>query len=92
MSRCDCCGRPDRSIGEPDFEHDVSKHCFDRFSDLGTEPVKPVLQGRDLIGAGVKPGPRMGAALKAAFEAQLDDDTLGKEVLLSVALTHLGAA
>ena len=51
-----------------------------------------VLQGRDLIGAGIKPGPHMGVALKAAFEAQLEDEALDREALLSVALQHLAAA
>jgi tRNA nucleotidyltransferase (CCA-adding enzyme) len=92
MSRCDCCGRPGRHIGDPDLEAAVSDECFDRFGDLGVDPVQPVLQGRDLIGAGIKPGPHMGVALKAAFEAQLEDEALDREALLSVALQHLAAA
>ena len=86
MSRCDCCGRPDRRIGDPDLEHDISEHCFARFGDLGAEPVKPTLQGRDLIAAGVKPGPHMGPALKRAYNAQIEDETLDREALLAVAL------
>jgi len=35
---------------------------------------KPLLQGRDAQALGVKPGPAMGALLKAAFEAQLDGE------------------
>ena len=33
---------------------------------------KPILQGRDLIALGLKPGPDFSRILKAAFEAQLD--------------------
>jgi tRNA nucleotidyltransferase (CCA-adding enzyme) len=33
---------------------------------------RPLLQGRDLVARGVKPGPQMGALLKESFEAQLD--------------------
>ena len=33
---------------------------------------KPILQGRDLVARGMKPGPTFGAVLKESFEAQLD--------------------
>ena len=33
---------------------------------------KPLVQGRDLIALGMKPGPQFGGILKAAYEAQLD--------------------
>ena len=33
---------------------------------------EPILQGRQLIKIGYKPGPALGKILKAAFEAQLD--------------------
>ena len=33
---------------------------------------KPIVQGRDLIALGMKPGVRFGVILKAAYEAQLD--------------------
>ncbi|ABU60150.1 CCA tRNA nucleotidyltransferase [Roseiflexus castenholzii] len=32
----------------------------------------PLVRGRDLIAAGVEPGPRLGALLRRAYEAQLD--------------------
>mgnify|MGYP003146757092 CR=1 FL=1 len=87
MSRCDCCGRPDRHIGDPDLEHDISEQCFSRFGDLGAEPVRPIVQGRDLIQEGMRPGPQIGTALRAAYEAQMEDETLNREALLAVALT-----
>ena len=36
------------------------------------EPPCPILQGRDLIARGFKPGKEMGALLQKAFDAQLD--------------------
>lgn len=33
---------------------------------------KPILQGRDLLALGIKPGPEMGEILNNAYEAQLD--------------------
>lgn len=32
----------------------------------------PLVRGRDLIAAGVAPGPRLGEMLRRAYEAQLD--------------------
>ncbi|MCR5414430.1 MAG: polynucleotide adenylyltransferase [Kiritimatiellae bacterium] len=39
---------------------------------IAAEKPKPILQGRDLIARGFKPGARFGKWLAAAFEAQLD--------------------
>jgi tRNA nucleotidyltransferase (CCA-adding enzyme) len=36
------------------------------------QPPAPLLKGRHLMQAGMRPGPAMGDLLKAAFEAQLD--------------------
>ena len=86
MCKCDSCGSPFVNIGDPDFEHQTSQLCFDHFSDLGAEPVAPILMGRHLIGAGVKPGRHFKAMLDRAFEAQIEDDTLGVEELLAIAI------
>jgi tRNA nucleotidyltransferase (CCA-adding enzyme) len=40
--------------------------------DLETAAPRPILLGRHLIAAGLKPGPDFGTLLDAAFEAQLD--------------------
>lgn len=87
MCRCDSCGDPNgRSrIGSPDFEHETSALCWDRFSDIGPDPVKPVLMGRHLIKAGLKPGPDFTTRLDRAFEAQLDGIS-DIDALLQVAL------
>ncbi len=85
MSKCDCCGRPDRHIGDPDLEHQASDACWAHFSEFGEQPIPPLLQGRDLIAAGMKPGVHFGTMLHAAYEAQLEDDTLSKDDLLRIA-------
>jgi tRNA nucleotidyltransferase (CCA-adding enzyme) len=42
--------------------------------ELQSRAPKPLLQGRNLRAAGLKPGPRFGKLLKAAFEAQLEGE------------------
>lgn len=86
MCKCDSCGSPFVNIGDPDFEHQTSQLCFDHFSGLGADPVAPILMGRHLIGAGVKPGRHFKAMLDRAFEAQIEDDTLGVDELLAIAI------
>jgi hypothetical protein len=73
------------SIGDPDLEHETSTACWDRFSEIGPEPVKAILMGRHLIGAGVKPGPTFKVRLDAAYEQQIEgiEDL---DALLNVAL------
>ena len=84
MCKCDSCGSPFVSIGDPDMDHKTSQMCWDHFSEFGDDPIKPILMGRHLIKAGIKPGPHFKKALDAAFEAQIDgiDDL---DELLSVA-------
>ena len=88
VCRCDSCGGPDVSIGDPDLEHETSTACWDRFSEIGPEPVKAILMGRHLIGAGVKPGPTFKVRLDAAYEQQIegveDIDTLLQVALAAV--------
>ncbi len=90
VSKCDCCGNFHSKIGDPDLEEVNSQACFSRFGDLGPEPVAALIGGKDLIRAGVKPGPTMGKGLKAAHEAQLDDETLSEEQLIAIALEAIG--
>ena len=40
---------------------------------------KPLIQGRDLIALGMKPGVEFGVILKKCFEAQLDGEFIGLE-------------
>ena len=92
MSRCDSCGKPDemRDIRDPELEHAISDLCWEYFKLVGgPKPVAALLQGRDLIAAGYKPGRTFSIALKAAYEAQLDDDTLDIPALVEIARPHL---
>jgi tRNA nucleotidyltransferase (CCA-adding enzyme) len=86
MCKCDSCGGPSVSIGDPDFEHKTSQMCWDRFSEFGADPIAPLLMGRHLIGAGVKPSRMFTPMLNAAFEAQIEDESLKVDDLLKVAL------
>lgn len=87
VCKCDSCGDPDgrARIGSPDFEHETSKACWDHFDDIGPEPIKPILMGRHLQNAGVKPGPVFKKMLDAAYELQIqgvdDIDSLLQEAL-----------
>jgi tRNA nucleotidyltransferase (CCA-adding enzyme) len=49
--------------------------------ELGTQPIKPVVTGRDLIALGLQPGPEMGRILKSLFERQLNGES--RESLLA---------
>ena len=90
MSLCDHCGNPHRGIGDPDLEAKYSRNCMDKFHEIGPDPIEPVLAGRDLIQAGIKPGPVFKKGLDAAYEAQMDDSNLNKKELLAIALTRIG--
>jgi hypothetical protein len=87
MCKCDSCGGPSVHIGDPDFEHETSEKCWDHFSEFGADPEAPVLMGRHLIEAGVKPGHHFKAMLDAAFEAQIENEHMSVDDLLQVALS-----
>ncbi|MBR4833656.1 MAG: HD domain-containing protein [Thermoguttaceae bacterium] len=55
------------------FQADVWLDLADRMG-VRDEGPTPLVQGRDLIPLGVKPGPAMGETLRQAFEAQLDGE------------------
>ena len=91
VCRCDSCGGPDgraRISRGADYDHETSQACWKHFSEIGPEPVKPILMGRHLIGAGVKPGPTFKVRLDAAYEQQIegveDVDTLLQVALAAV--------
>jgi len=91
LSRADWAGRPGRDpLGPTEHgtlvRHEGSETCWRMHEDLGVEPIRAIIQGRDLIQAGWTPGPRFATALKAAFEAQLDHPQWSRERLLEIAL------
>jgi tRNA nucleotidyltransferase (CCA-adding enzyme) len=87
MCRCDHCGGPAKNIGDPDLDHQISEMCWSRFSDIGPDPIPPILMGRHLIKAGLTPGEHFTKRLAAAFDAQMEDKSLGVDALLTVALS-----
>jgi len=86
MSRCDYCGRPTRHIWDPDIDHAVADRCWDHFDEFGEDPIKPLLMGRHLVAAGLRPGPKFGQILEAAYEAQLENEDLGIDELIMIGL------
>jgi tRNA nucleotidyltransferase (CCA-adding enzyme) len=85
MCKCDSCGGPAVHIGDPDLEHKTSEMCWDHFSEFGIDPIEPILMGRHLIADGVPAGQHFNGMLKAAFDAQMEDETLSQSDLLAVA-------
>lgn len=58
--------------------------CLDYFEKFGKEPIPAILMGRHLIEKGLKPGPSFKDLLRVAYEAQLEDDSLGVAELLKI--------
>jgi tRNA nucleotidyltransferase (CCA-adding enzyme) len=70
LAAADCRGRPG------DFDCSAMQWFLERARALGVEhaPPKPILLGRHLLALGLKPGPRIGAVLRAVYERQLDGE------------------
>ncbi|MGE0451872.1 MAG: CCA tRNA nucleotidyltransferase [Vicinamibacterales bacterium] len=69
LAKSDCLGRePGR------FNCDAMDWFLERARSLGVEhrPPEPILLGRHLLALGMRPGPHIGALLKAVYEQQLD--------------------
>jgi len=87
VCQCDSCATGfGRSLasGEPDWDHEVSVPVFDWAEEFENEPeaVEPKVMGRDLVAAGLKPGPQIGKLLRTALEMQDSDASLTKTDLL----------
>jgi tRNA nucleotidyltransferase (CCA-adding enzyme) len=69
LAKADCLGRQPGH-----FNCQAMDWFLERARALGVEhrPPSPILLGRHLLELGEKPGPRMGAILKAVYEQQLD--------------------
>lgn len=88
MCQCDSCATGfGKSLagGEPDWEHETSRRLFDFASEFedDTSAVEPKVRGRDLIAAGLKPGPTFGKLLRAALDLQDGDPSLTKEEIIA---------
>ena len=88
LSRADWAGRPGRDPLQGGGSIPAA-NCFWWHEKLGAEPIKPVVNGRDLIAEGYEPGPHFKVGLDAAFDAQLENDSLSREALTFVAIKAL---
>ena len=70
LVEADHSGRPPIPPGLPDNMAEMLRIA--RELEAEAAAPKPILLGRHLLELGMKPGPRMGEILRAAFEAQLD--------------------
>ncbi len=94
MCQCDACATGDtwrdRSLasGAPNWEHETGQRVFDHVElfEKDASAVVPKVMGRDLIAAGLKPGPEFGKLLKQALDIQDSDSTLSKEEILAQVL------
>lgn len=77
VCKADSAGRTGRSLEDP---HGPSEMCWEMSERLGIEPIKPIVQGRDLIAMGLKPGKHFKDILDRCMEMQLDGMT--KEEIL----------
>jgi tRNA nucleotidyltransferase (CCA-adding enzyme) len=79
LAKADCLGRSPGS-----FDCTAMDWFLERARSLGVEhrAPDPILLGRHLLALGLKPGPRVGAILKAVYEQQLD----GKITTLDAAI------
>jgi len=55
---------------------------------VADRPAEPLVQGRDLIGAGIAGGPTLGSLLRAAYQAQLDGAFATTEAGIAWAQAH----
>ncbi len=64
---------------------DVVERWWDEWRDL-----TPAVTGADLVAAGVRPGPRIGASLRAVRAAVLDGEVTGQGEQMALALAEAG--
>jgi tRNA nucleotidyltransferase (CCA-adding enzyme) len=81
VSKADGSASRGRSLGD---YHKPSEKCFEVFEELGAieDKIPPVLMGRDLIEAGIEPGPQFKEILDQAYNIQIEEDIIDKELLL----------
>lgn len=84
VCKADSAGRTGRSLSDP---HSPSELCWRWHEILGVDPIKPLVQGRDLIAIGLRPGPNFKVLLDAAMEMQLDGK--GREAILLNLLSRI---
>lgn len=96
ICQCDACGTgrdTGRSLegGAPNWEHRTSEACFEWAEKFENAPPAPLVKGRHLMEAGIKPGPAMGDLVRSAHELQMDNPTWTVEQLVAAVLNTKGA-
>jgi tRNA nucleotidyltransferase (CCA-adding enzyme) len=81
LSKCDSLSRYSEEYVSG-MEHEPSRVALQYFDEFGKKPIKPVLMGRHLIDAGMKPGPEFGKILKKAYDIQIEDGISCPDTLL----------
>jgi poly(A) polymerase len=86
LHRLDCAGSHGRM--------DVYEFLVQQAAELEKQPqiIPPLLNGEDLIGLGIKPGPQLGALLKELREKQLQDELKTRAQALAWVQQQLAAA
>lgn len=85
MSRADWSAHPAHELGDW-ANHKPSVAIADAIPRLSAAKIPAMVQGRDLVAAGVTPGPRMKVALDAAYAAQIENPDSAKDALIVIAL------
>lgn len=88
VAKADCLGRTG------DFPPVAMEWFIEEVRRLAVErrPPPPLLQGRDILGLGVTPGPRIGRILAEVYEMQLDSKVQTREEALREAQRLVAAA
>lgn len=87
VSKADSCSRYVNSGTV--IEHLPSKLAMQYFNEFGTETIKPVLMGRHLVEAGLKPGIKFKQLLNEAYEMQIEYNINEPTVLLQMVLKEI---
>ena len=83
MAMADSAGRTGRSIKDV---NEGAEKCFTYFEKLGAKRIPPLVLGRDLIAAGMKPGPAFKEILANAYELQMNGMDKVEEILEQLAV------
>lgn len=73
LDAADRAGRDEKPVDRLDEE---GLWLLNKFKEMNVskETIQPLIQGRDLIKMGIKPGPPMGKILKTLYQLQLDNE------------------
>ena len=82
LARADHCGRGERHGGEGDYPAAAWLLRMAATLAVTESAERPVLLGRHLLAAGLKPGPEFGSLLKQAYDLQIEEGIREPGILL----------